>query len=44
MQAGGKEYYFRNENGFKRCHREAQAGDERAQEHWALYMSIRMKA
>ena len=42
MQEIGEEYYFNNENGYKRCLSEAQQGIERAEKTWALYLSIRM--
>jgi YHS domain-containing protein len=42
LQAKGDEYYFCNANGLKRCLEEAQAGVERAETTWALYLSKRM--
>lgn len=44
LQDRGEEYYFVNENGFKRCLKEAQAGIPRAEETWALYLLKRMMA
>ncbi len=43
LKVKGEEYYFDNESGFLRCKAEAEAGVERAEKHWALYMLKRMQ-
>ena len=39
----GREYYFSNYNGLKRCLEEAKAGVPRAEKVWALYIAERMR-
>ncbi|WP_025915493.1 hypothetical protein [Herminiimonas sp. CN] len=41
-KAEGLEYYFDNQNGYKRCLEEAKAGIPRAEKVWAMYVERRM--